>query len=257
MKKVSQRWSSKFQIKPGSWVFVPTDEAVKYGNFIKASIEARWSPPNYYYHLRDGGHVKALSSHLEHEFYIHLDISNFFGCINKTRATRSLKRYWSYDAAREMASQSTVRDPNSLKNARYILPFGFVQSPIIASLCLRNSKLGSYLAKINKTAEVTVSVYMDDIIISSNDAQQMAVILANIKPISELSKFPLNPKKEEGPSGVITAFNIKLSKGVLRLTNERLNAFKAAYRESDNFNVLSGIVGYVSTVNFDQANEIF
>lgn len=256
MNKIIQRWSSKFQIKPGSWIFVPTDETMKYGHSIKIAIEARWAPPNYYYHLRDGGHVKALSSHLDHEFYIHLDISNFFGCINKTRVTRSLKRFWSYDKARNMATQSTVRDPNCTKKAKYILPFGFVQSPIIASLCLRNSKLGRYLSKINMKPEISVSVYMDDIIISSNDIGQLTATLDEIKPISELSKFPLNPKKEEGPAESITAFNIKLSKGALELTNERLATFKTAYRETDDSNILNGIVGYVSTVNQDQASEI-
>ncbi|MEZ0122390.1 MAG: reverse transcriptase domain-containing protein [Candidatus Reddybacter sp.] len=256
MMKITQRWSSKFQVKPGSWVFVPTDDTVTYGNSIKVAIETRWVPPNFYYHLRDGGHVKALTSHLEHEFHIHLDICNFFGCINKSRITRCLKRYWSYNKARDIASESTVRDPSLPQKARYILPFGFVQSPIIASLCLSHSKLGRYLSGINKKPGFSVSIYMDDIIISSNNIGQLFFILEEIKMISERSKFPLNQKKEEGPATRITAFNIELSKGVLRLTDERLLAFKNAYQKSENLNVLSGIVGYVSTINKTQASEI-
>lgn len=256
IKRVSQRWTAKFEVKPGSWVFVPTDETLKYGNIIKKSIESKWSPPNYYYHLRDGGHVKALMSHINHQFFIHLDILNYFGCINKSRVTRALKRYWSYSEARDIASQSTVRDPSISSHIKFILPFGFVQSPIIASLCLQTSKLGRYLSKLNMLSEVSVSVYMDDIIISSNDINKLNIIINRIRPIAEFSKFPLNPNKEQGPSDSITAFNIELSKGFFQITEERLEEFKIAYQESDNFNVLNGILGYVATVNQDQLKEI-
>jgi len=250
------RWSSKFEIKPGSWVFVPADETVEYGQKIKKAIEDRWSPPSFYYHLRDGGHVQALSSHTNNDCFIHLDISNFFGCINKSRVTRCLKGLYSYNQAREIAVESTVRDPNNPGIEKYILPFGFVQSPIIASLCLQQSRLGRYLSDLNNMEAYKVSVYMDDIVISSNSDAGLRNVLREVKPIAEKAGFPLNEAKEEGPAGKITAFNIELSKGVLTLTEERLQDFIAAYRESDNFNVISGIVGYVTTVNKGQAAKI-
>jgi hypothetical protein len=250
------RWSSKFEIKPGSWVFVPTDETVKYGQKIKKAIEDRWSPPGFYYHLRDGGHVQALSSHTNNDFFIHLDISNFFGRINKSRVTRCLKGVFSYNQAREIAVESTVRDPNDPGVGKYILPFGFVQSPLIASLCLQQSRLGRFLSDLNNMGAYKVSVYMDDIVISSNSDTGLSNVLREVKPIAEKSGFPLNEAKEEGPAEKITAFNIELSNGVLTLTEERLKDFIAAYRESDNFNVISGIFGYVMTVNKGQAEKI-
>lgn len=250
------RWSSKFEVKNGAWVFVPTEEAIRYGKVVKKDLESRWNPPSFYYHLREGGHVKALSSHQSHKFFIHLDISNFFGCINKSRVTRCLKGIYSYPKAREVAIESTVLDPTSSDSKRFILPFGFVQSPILASLCFQKSKLGKYLSDINKSEGMSVSVYMDDIIISSDDINKLNDIIQEIKPISLRSRFPLNDEKEEGPSDKITAFNIELSKGVLRLTDERLQEFINSYQESDNFDVLSGIVGYVETVNKLQAGKI-
>lgn len=252
----SSRWSSKFEIKPRLWVFVPTDETVEYGKKLKKEIENRWSPPSFYYHLRDGGHVQALSSHMNNDLFIHLDISNFFGCINKSRVTRCLKGFYTYDKARAIAVESTVRDPGDPSIEKYILPFGFVQSPLIASLCLQKSRLGRYLSDLNKMASYEVSVYMDDIIISSNHETALNDVLREVKLIADKARFPLNEAKEEGPAKKITAFNIELSKSSLIITEERFQKFITACRESDDFNVISGIVGYITTVNRGQAEKI-
>lgn len=56
----SSNWLSKFEIKRNSWVFVPTKDTIVYGKEIKQIIESNWSIPKYYFHLRSGGHVKAL-----------------------------------------------------------------------------------------------------------------------------------------------------------------------------------------------------
>lgn len=250
------RWSSKFEVKKGSWVFVPTEEAISYGKAIKLELESHWTPPSYYYHLRDGGHVKALSLHKSNQFYIHLDISNFFGCINKSRVTRCLKGIYPYSKAREIAVESTVKNPSSSEQSDFVLPFGFVQSPILASLCLQKSKLGKYLSSLNKIEGVSVSVYMDDVVISSDDMDFLQNVMEEIKPIADRSKFTLNEEKEEGPSSQITAFNIELSNGVLKLTERRLKEFIRSYRDSESFDVISGIVGYVETVNKNQADKI-
>lgn len=158
------RWTTKFEIKSGSWVFVPSSDSITSGNEIKSAIEAYWTPPENYYHLRNGGHVAAMKAHCSNTCFIHLDIKNFFGAINKRRVTRCLKRYFGYHEARRIARESTVKHPTDPK--RYILPFGFVQSPIIASICLFKSSLGKHLNKLPFTKDVVVSVYMDDIIIS-------------------------------------------------------------------------------------------
>jgi hypothetical protein len=98
-------------------VFVPTRETINSGESIKNKIESWWRPPKFYYHLRDGGYVKGLESHLNHDYFLHLDIRNFFGCINKSRVTRCLKKYWAYDQARQIASESTVKNPDKKMQA--------------------------------------------------------------------------------------------------------------------------------------------
>lgn len=245
------KWISKFQIKPNSWVFVPTEESVKYGNEIKLSIENRWSVPDNYFHLKEGGHVQALRSHIKNQFFIHLDIRDFYGCVNRSRVTRCLKEFFGYTVARDIAVASTVKLPES-SATKYILPFGFVQSPIIASLCLYKSGLNKYLSNLRKQV---VSVYMDDIIISGNDIELLQKILEEVKIEAHKSRFTLNPDKEEGPSKKITAFNIELSQGMLTISDGRFIHFCDAYNLSESENQRKGIVGYVSSVNPDQAKH--
>jgi hypothetical protein len=239
-------WSSKFELKPGTWVFVPTEATVQTGRELKLELEQKWHAPEFFFHLRAGGHVKALQAHLGNSSFARLDIKNFFGSINKTRVTRCLKSIFSYSRAREMANISTVLHPVE-KNQ--ILPFGFVQSPILASLCLHQSALGQFLQKLSKRKDVVVSVYVDDIILSSNSEHELTVALAEIKHRAARSGFVLNPDKESPPASHVTAFNIELSNASMTIEPRRWAQFVASFREADNENVRLGIHTYVASVN--------
>jgi hypothetical protein len=244
-------WASKFELKPGTWVFVPTAQSVDDGKAIKHAINKRWHPPQNYFHLRTGGHVKALESHLNNSVFVHLDIQNFFGSISKSRVTRCLKGLFSYAEARAIANISTVIHPDD-KNL--ILPFGFVQSPILASLCLANSALGKCLHGLPKRfAGLVVSVYVDDIILSCTNEASLKESISELKKCAEKSGFMLNPKKEEGPAPKITAFNIELSNQLLEVELERYRKFVSAFNESDNDFQRDGIRSYVNSVNPTQA----
>ena len=118
-----ERWISKFQIKEYSWVFVPSEETLNIGLTVKESIEDVWTPPDFFYHLHRGGHLAALNSHINKKYFLHLDIKDFFGNINRSRITRCLKGYFGYDKAREIAIESTVRLPES-ETIKYILLTG-------------------------------------------------------------------------------------------------------------------------------------
>lgn len=74
---MTPKWSSRFELKPGAWVFVPTEETIKAGQDIKQALSARWKPPSNYYHLLSGGHVEALRAHAGNSWFIHLDIKDF------------------------------------------------------------------------------------------------------------------------------------------------------------------------------------
>ncbi|NGZ88147.1 hypothetical protein GW587_28305 [Duganella sp. SAP-35] len=185
-------WTSKFELKPGTWVFVPTADSIKTGRELKLEIEQKWRAPEFFYHLRAGGHVKALQAHLGNSRFARLDIKNFFGSINKTRVTRCLKSIFPYPQAREMANISTVLHPVDRNS---ILPFGFVQSPIIASLCLHRSALGQYLQTLSRRKDLVISVYVDDIILSSDNEHDLTVALTEIKSRATRSNFIMNADK--------------------------------------------------------------
>lgn len=245
------QWVSRFELKPDTWVFVPTKASMKMGREIKQAIQARWDVPPNYYHLLAGGHVEALRIHAGNSWFIHLDIKNFFGSINRSRITRSLKNLFGYSHAREIANLSTVIHPNL---GGFILPFGFVQSPIIASICLYKSGLGSCLNLLQKSG-VRVSVYVDDLIISSDTLKAATEALAAIKQSAERSGFQLNQEKEEGPAPRITAFNIDLSTNQLNIEPSRFKAFSDALLATTSTHQQRGIIGYVQSVNPDQASK--
>lgn len=246
-------WSSKFQIKSGTWVFVPTNEAVAFGRSLKELLEERWSAPRFYYHLRKGGHVAAIKTHLPNSYFVHLDIAKFFNHITRSRVTRWLKPYVGYREAREMACNSTVKIPDS--NV-YALPYGFVQSPILASLCLSKSKLGRLLAKMAKEKLISVSVYVDDIILSSNFLKDLESAVTELVDAASASSLAINEQKTEGPAVVVSSFNIEISNKSLCVTGERLELFKQALTRCKKRQEVRGILNYVGTINSAQKKAL-
>lgn len=244
------KWTHRYERKPGRWVFHPSPEAKELGAKIKERVEEVWTAPDYFFHLRAGGHVRALQVHVGQTNFIHLDIQDFFGCVNRSRVTRCLTPLFGYTDARQMANDSTVRHPSEL--GRFMLPYGFVQSPLLATLAFAHSKLGSCLSKLRGEG-YWVSVYVDDIIISAGSDSALHACLPEIQSAADSAKFVLNPTKQQGPGPMVAAFNIELSHGSLRLQSGRLDEFKGAYQATSNQYVRDGIFGYVQSVNPSQA----
>ncbi len=220
------------------------------GAKIKKQVEGVWTAPDYFFHLRAGGHVRALQVHMRQTSFLHLDIQDFFGCVNRSRTTRCLAPQFGYTNARQMANDSTVRHPVDL--GKFMLPYGFVQSPLLASLAFAQSKLGSCLSKLRREG-YCVSVYVDDIIISAGSDSALHTCWPEIQSAAESAKFVLNPTKQQGPGPMVAAFNIELSHGSLRLQSERFDRFKGVYQATSNPQERDGIFGYVQTVNPSQA----
>jgi Reverse transcriptase (RNA-dependent DNA polymerase) len=248
------KWSTKFELKPGKWVFVPTAESAAEGAKIKASVEKNWNIPCFYFHLRSGGHVKAIKTHLKHRYFLHADIQDFFGSINRSRITRHLGEWFPYEVSREMANASTVKYPDDPK--RYIVPYGFVQSQAVAGLCLDRSKLGRYLTSISKKAHYAVSVYVDDIIISADDEDLCKAALTGLQDAAAASRFVLSPGKQQGPAAKITAFNIEIENASMRIKDTRLLEFVEAFHESETEYQRQGILSYVKSINADQLHTL-
>lgn len=250
------RWVHKFEVKPGRWVFVPTPAEMTYGKALVGCLERYWSFPRYYYHLREGGHVAALRSHVRHRYFFCLDIENFFGSVNKSRVTRVLKGRLGYESAREIATRSTVNIDFD-GQAVCCLPFGFPQSPFLASLALYESRLGRVLHALSRKSHFKVSVYVDDILISSNSFKALNDAFVDVMVAAERSGLKVRADKIQSPGSSVVSFNVGLSRGRLNITDARMKEFSKDYAHSASGFQRDGIVGYIKTVNPDQVNELF
>lgn len=251
---IDPKWKSRFPLKSGKWVFIPTQSSRIFGKQVLKLIKPTWDIPEYFYHLKSGGHVEAVRIHSNHQFFSRLDIDNFYGSISRSRITRSLKDFLGYKKSWEIALNSVVKIPNSYP-IEFMLPFGFVQSPILASVCLDRSGLGKALSQISLTPGVSLSVYMDDILISSNDDDLLRALTLVVKDQMQRSHWVSNLSKEVICAPAITAFNIDLTRAHYEITNVRLQKLLHEYVTTININKKSGIRKYVRSVNPMQLSQ--
>lgn len=238
-------------MKNGSQIFIPTQESRLKGEKLVRRIRSRWPSPSYYYHLMSGGHIKALSIHLGSEYFIKTDIYKFFDHVSRTKIHRALKSLEFFtQTVFKWEAESTVEKRGG--EHKYSLPFGFPQSPILASLVLYYSALGRYLDKLTEE-QIKVLLFMDDIILSTErSVEKLCDAFQDLEFSAQRAGFKLNLDKTFGPSTVVTAFNIELSHKKMKITDERLARFREQFRIAENAE-RSGIEGYIRSVNVDQA----
>ena len=157
-----------------------------------------------------------------------------------------------YKAAKNRAEWSCV--PSRSDIGKYFLPYGFVQSQFIAALCMDKSALGNYMRQ-NIPPEVEITVYVDDILLSSNDEEKLNQAYEGLSDAIRESNFTVNDIKSHPPEPVTTAFNIVLEENKTAIAKKRFEAFCE--------DVLSGhdkkteaIINYVSKVNSKQRKHL-
>src|SRR5690606_31651017 len=112
----------------------------------------------------------------------------FFYSIARNRVARALQDV-GVTRARHYAKWSCVRNPYG--DPRYVLPYGFVQSPILATLVLNCSAVGSFLRSL--PAHVTVAVYMDDISLSSDSRSDLDSAFGGLLAALDAAQFRASP----------------------------------------------------------------
>lgn len=232
-------------------MFVPDEDTKNFGRALSHEIRSKWNPPPYYVHLSSQGHVRALRQQSTDTYFARLDLKSFFGSIKKNRITRNLNALLSdHVAARQAAVMSTVPDP--MAESGYVLPFGFVQSPLIASLCLSTSKLGRALAELD--GSIRKLVYVDDILISTSSPIEALELAYNaLRDAATASGFVINEEKSRPPASNSVVFNIEISQESIALTQERLTKFAETICATSNANAVRSIVSYVASVSAEQA----
>lgn len=209
-------------LRKGKPVFVPTKIGRRIGNEIKEAVEDAYTFDPIYFHLRRGGHVAAMHHHRDNHSFARIDISNFFYSISRRRVQSALDRV-GVGNARFYAQWSTVVSP--FADPRYALPYGFVQSPILASLVVATADLGQHL--LGLPASVKVGVYVDDISLSSDDADELQQAYDATLAVIAADGFTVSPAKLRPPAPTIDIFNCDLAHGKASVMDDRINAFLA------------------------------
>lgn len=215
-------------LRNGKPVFAPSDLGRDIGVDIKAQVEAAYQFDDFVYHLKkNGGHVAALHAHRPHHFFACIDIRRFFYSIARNRVQRAISGI-GIARARHYAKWSCVRNP--YLNPTYSLPYGFVQSPILASLVLMESGVGAFLRALSAGGFVTVSVYMDDISLSSDDLNLLQAAFEGLLERLATAYFEVSPQKVRPPAPAIDVFNCDLRCGQTEVQQDRIDLFEAEPR---------------------------
>jgi hypothetical protein len=219
-----ENYSHTFSLN-GKPVFAPSDLGRRIGADIKGRVEKAYAFEDFYYHLRKGGHVAGLHSHRPNRYFCKVDIENFFYSIARNRVVRCLRAI-SIPRSPHYGKWSCVKNP--FGEPSYALPYGFIQSPILASLVLSKSALGTALNKLSKYANV--AVYVDDITLSSNDLATLKTCYNEILEAFEVADFTPNAGKCTAPCERLSVFNCDLSQSKTLVEPARIADFSRVAR---------------------------
>jgi len=214
-----ENYSHSFLLN-GKHVFAPSELGRRIGKDIKQRVEDAFSFKDFYYHMKEGGHVEALHLHRPNKYFCKVDIENFFYSIARNRVVRAL-RLIRVPRATHYGKWSCVKNPYA--GPSYALPYGFVQSPILATLVLENSEVGRALSRL--TSDVTVAVYVDDISLSSNDLSLLRTRYDELLHAIDAAGFIVNSGKCVAPCSDLTIFNCNLRSGETSVTRDRVAEF--------------------------------
>jgi len=208
--------------RQGRPYFSPSPLGRKIGNDIKSQVENAHTFDPFVYHLRGGGHVAAVHSHRAHHLFARVDIRRFFYGISRSRVQRALQNIGIL-RARHYAKWSCVKNPYS--EPPYSLPYGFVQSPVLATLVLMQSEVGNILRIFDADPVITVSVYMDDITLSSDDRAKLQVAYLDLLTSLATANFDVSPRKLRPPASEVDVFNCDLKHGSTEVRPDRVAEF--------------------------------
>jgi hypothetical protein len=214
--------------RDGKPVFAPSALGLSIGGDIKAQIEATYRFDDFVYHLKKkGGHVAALHAHRGHQYFARVDIRRFFYSVSRNRVAKALAGI-GVPRSRHYAKWSCVKNP--FGDPSYALPYGFVQSPILATLVLMESGAGGFLRTLAAADQVTVSVYMDDISLSSGDKHVLQAAFDKLLVELAAANFEVSANKVRQPGSAMDVFNCDLQFGQTVVQQQRIAHFEAEPR---------------------------
>jgi hypothetical protein len=233
-------YEHKYQAR-GKFIFTPNDACKRKGERLLRFFED-YDFPTCFFHYKPGGHVAALHSHLPNRFFFKIDLQNFFYSISRNRVADAL-RHCGFKPARAFAKWSSVINPY-VGGPRYVLPIGFKQSPLLASLALMRSPVAGAIERA-QGGGCTVSVYFDDFVGSGPSVTELTIAYNDILASFGEANLIANPTKLLPPAAAIRAFNCDLSQGLAEVTADRIKLF---YSEPRSLASARGFRDYVARV---------
>jgi hypothetical protein len=189
-------------------------------------VRKLYHPEPFIFHLgKDGGHVTALHAHRSNKYFAKVDLSRFFYTVGRNRVKAALKAV-GVRKAEYYARWSCVKNPYA--PPAYALPYGFVQSPLLATLVLSRSGVGDYLRSIAN--KITVSIYVDDIALSCNNKKNLDRAYNKLRKVIRKSNFLINDEKSLPRALTIDVFSCRLTRKEALVTDERKAEFYAVPR---------------------------
>ncbi|OLP45578.1 hypothetical protein BJF95_10400 [Rhizobium oryziradicis] len=196
-------------------------------------------------HLQEGAHIKALHDHRQNECFCRVDITHFFYTVQRNRVKRALKQI-GVAFPEHYAKWSTVKNP--YQGGGYVLPYGFIQSPILATLVLSLSPVAEFLRQLDPT--ITRSVYMDDISLSGPDVDTLSAAYEGLRKSLVASGFNLNENKSRPPANQIDIFNCDLAKNRSEVKQDRITEFYAGERSDQSIAAFEQYCDIVKSANW-------
>ena len=248
---MGQNYEYRFELKPGKFVYIPTCDALKDGKSIVDALRRSWSPAEYFCHFgKRGGHVTAMRAHLPNKFIASIDIEGFFTSITRTKIHRALGSVgYSNRYALDVASRSCVE-----VEGRKFLPYGFVQSMALATLAVEKSELGKRISLL-RDSKLTITMFVDDIIISSNSQFQLKSGFDCLNDAISVSNFSMSVAKSSPPNSQLNVFNCMIESGSMRIDDSRMERFIEQLKTCSDLGRIS-ILKYIKLINHEQHNSL-
>lgn len=253
-----RNFTARIPLGADKWAFEQVPELAKSAENQMRKIKHLWKPPAHFYHLKSGGHVAAVQSHLTNKYFAKIDLSRFYERVSRNRIIKRLCSLgYALDDATNFAVLSTVwrgkYKADGLK--QFVLPYGFVQSALLASLDLSKSRLGSEIQD-RIFAGVNVSVYVDDIVISGAKVNIVEEAYIAINKAAAIAGFPVNTEKSSQAQEHVQAFNIDFKHGHMEVCRKRFEEFQEDILMDSDTDKRIALVGYVRSVNKEQARAL-
>lgn len=198
--------------------------------------------------VKGSSYLDFLEEHMGHEYFLRIDIKNFFDSISVSLLGESLKGFVreegesasegeSKESGRDGASSSILEDVIELCTWKGTVPQGFLTSPAVSNLVFRrlDQRIRKYCRAYRKEErrEIFYTRYADDLLFSSQgfDFRENKNFKRMISHILADGGFRCNEKKtiyQEGNislSGYVIQEDVHLSRKKLKNINEVICQF--------------------------------